>query len=314
MNNQVDASESNQNSSAAIKCESVPCDLCGCRESKLLYTIKSKFNGIWLPIVRCIECSHVYVNPRVSSVHAKDIYSDDYYAGVGIDGNFKGDSPEKTKDADLLVAAIEKTLNKKQLRVLDLGGGAGLVSIAAKRRGHIPVLIDPSSAAVKLAVARGLDAYATTPEQFAKENPVPFDVVVALEVIEHVYSPKQFLEAVGSLLAKRGLLVFTTGNVEAIRFEGSRWGYFQIPEAHLHFFSRKIMARYLERAGFSQSVDVYKLVYKRWWAIKIIEKMGLRSAASREPELKLHERLICNIARYIEILAGRARHNWAIKN
>jgi SAM-dependent methyltransferase len=52
---------------------------------------------------------------------------------------------------------------------------------------------------------------------FASElSPASFDLVTAIEVIEHVESPIGFLRNIGRLLAPRGIAVITTPNVDSL--------------------------------------------------------------------------------------------------
>jgi 2-polyprenyl-3-methyl-5-hydroxy-6-metoxy-1,4-benzoquinol methylase len=52
---------------------------------------------------------------------------------------------------------------------------------------------------------------------FASElGPASFDLVTAIEVIEHVESPISFLRNIGRLLAHRGVAVITTPNVDSL--------------------------------------------------------------------------------------------------
>ncbi|MBS0241577.1 MAG: bifunctional 2-polyprenyl-6-hydroxyphenol methylase/3-demethylubiquinol 3-O-methyltransferase UbiG [Proteobacteria bacterium] len=103
------------------------------------------------------------------------------------------------------------------LSVLDIGCGGGLVAEPLARLGAHVTGIDPAedniAAARAHAVQSGLeiDYRATTIEALAAGGET-FDAVLALEVVEHVPSPGDFIASAASLVRPGGLLVASTLN------------------------------------------------------------------------------------------------------
>lgn len=101
------------------------------------------------------------------------------------------------------------------LRLLDVGCGGGLLSEPLARMGFAVTGIDAGEKNV--AVARihaeqsglAIDYRAATPERLAGEQ---FDVVMIMEIIEHVPSVPDFLAAVAPLLKPGGALLAATLN------------------------------------------------------------------------------------------------------
>ena len=110
------------------------------------------------------------------------------------------------------------------LRLLDIGCGGGLVSEPMARLGADVTGIDASEANIKTALtharAGGLevDFRAGTAEALLAENAGPFDVVLNLEVVEHVANPASFLETSARLLAPGGIIILATMNRTAKAF------------------------------------------------------------------------------------------------
>lgn len=104
------------------------------------------------------------------------------------------------------------------LSLIDIGCGGGLIAEPMRRMGFAVTAVDASSENIGTARAhaaeQGLDiAYrAATVEQMEAEGAGPFEVVLVLEIIEHVADPESFLRACSRLVAPGGLMIVATLN------------------------------------------------------------------------------------------------------
>jgi 2-polyprenyl-6-hydroxyphenyl methylase/3-demethylubiquinone-9 3-methyltransferase len=103
------------------------------------------------------------------------------------------------------------------LRMLDIGCGGGLLSEPLARLGADMVGADPAEAnieAARLHAADGglaIDYRATTAEALAEAGE-RFDVVLAMEVVEHVADLNLFVELTGAMVKPGGLMIAATLN------------------------------------------------------------------------------------------------------
>ncbi len=104
------------------------------------------------------------------------------------------------------------------LSLIDIGCGGGLIAEPMRRIGFTVTAIDASTETIGAARAHaeqmGLEiAYRpATAEQMEAEGAGPFDVVLALEIVEHVADPEAFLRTCARMIAPGGMMVVATLN------------------------------------------------------------------------------------------------------
>jgi 2-polyprenyl-6-hydroxyphenyl methylase / 3-demethylubiquinone-9 3-methyltransferase len=104
------------------------------------------------------------------------------------------------------------------LRLLDVGCGGGLLAEPMKRLGFDVTAIDASEKNIKTALTHAaqmdltIDYRAMTAEQLALEDKDGFDVVLNMEVIEHVEDPRAFVATTASLVRPGGMMIIATLN------------------------------------------------------------------------------------------------------
>lgn len=104
------------------------------------------------------------------------------------------------------------------VRILDIGCGGGLVSEPMARLGASVTGVDASEANIKTAMTHAeeagvsIDYRAGTVEALIEAGEAPFDVVLNLEVVEHVADPVQFLKDAANLVRPGGLTITATLN------------------------------------------------------------------------------------------------------
>lgn len=104
------------------------------------------------------------------------------------------------------------------LRLLDIGCGGGLISEPMARLGASVTGVDASQENIKTAMTHAsedgldIDFRAGTVEGLIEANEPRFDVVLNLEVVEHVANPQTFLSDCARLVRPGGLTITATIN------------------------------------------------------------------------------------------------------
>jgi 2-polyprenyl-3-methyl-5-hydroxy-6-metoxy-1,4-benzoquinol methylase len=142
-------------------------------------------------------------------------------------------------------------------RVLDLGCAGGLLGTELRARGHFVVGVDGNpppgaEANVDRLVVADLDA--GLPAEAADEG--PFDVVLALDVLEHLRDPSQLLRELHGATTAEAALISSVPNIghwyPRLRIGLGRFDYDRrgiLDATHLRFFTWRSFAAMAGRVG-----------------------------------------------------------------
>ena len=104
----------------------------------------------------------------------------------------------------------------KGIKILDVGCGGGLLSEPMSRLGATVTGIDASDKNIKVAKLHlkksnlKIDYFCSSPEKFSVED--KFDVILNMEIVEHVKDVNFFLKSCSKLLKKNGIMFVATLN------------------------------------------------------------------------------------------------------
>ncbi len=104
----------------------------------------------------------------------------------------------------------------KNIKILDIGCGGGLLSEPMCRLGAKVTGIDASEKNIKIAKLHSkknnlqIDYFCSSPEKFNTIN--KFDVILNMEIVEHVDDVNFFLKSCSKLLKKNGIMFVATLN------------------------------------------------------------------------------------------------------
>lgn len=248
----------------------IRCILCN---SSAKRTIRTKVRyGVKRKVFACKACGMVYLEPAsgLRKYYTDTTYRKQYGPVLG-----KASNPQQVFDTyapyqSLIIRELRGVL-RKPMSVLDVGCSAGQFLHALKGRVKTRVGLELSSSDVAF-IRKNLDFKVyNEPVETASIKEGPFDLVTALQVLEHVERPVEFLKALGAQLKPGGYLYLELPNIDDVLVSKYRVpGYldFYYREPHLSYFSRKTLARALKEAGFKgevKTVQRYSLFNHLHW-------------------------------------------------
>jgi 2-polyprenyl-3-methyl-5-hydroxy-6-metoxy-1,4-benzoquinol methylase len=198
----------------------------------------------------CGACRTVFLHP-LPLTRLREIYPPNYYsfaprAGAGLVQRVK-----RWLDARHFHAVLSK-LPAAELGVLDVGGGNGWILDLLREldpRVRHTQIVDLDPAAAEQARAKGHEYACQRVEDFNSER--RFDLVLLMNLIEHVESPRLLLGKLERLLAPGGMVLIKTPNIDALDarvFRGSYWAGLHVPR-HWVLFTRASFERSLAGTG-----------------------------------------------------------------
>lgn len=144
----------------------------------------------------------------------------------------------------------------KEFNLFDIGFGYAQALLYFKNKGVAVSGLDPAPQGVEYARAHGLDVYQAGIEDFSCVGERRFDVVMLLNVLEHLRHPQETLGSIQKQLLKPGgLLVievpnefndFQTAAVDEYGLE--EW--WVCPPHHLNYFSTTSLKQLLKKCNF----------------------------------------------------------------
>lgn len=237
--------------------ETVSCALCGADDSRLLSVCRS-----W-PVVRCRRCGLVYLRERPCENTLEELYGSDYYDAeddVGYRGYLR--TYRRYRDVfDSIFLRRDRDLRRHSRgnRLLEVGCAYGTLLDFLRGRGWDVTGVEVSPLSSRIARDElGLDVRTGRLENaaFAEGS---FDVVLLLDVLEHLHRPFETLREIGRVLAPGGTLVvqcpyelYHWEEVGEAVLRGRKTGTIEpdsVP-AHLYFFVPRTLEAFLRKGGF----------------------------------------------------------------
>ena len=224
------------------KTESFDCPACGqATPQRFLYAK----NGC--DIFQCEACG--LGRSQATHFDPAAYYTEDYFSGAHADGygDYVGSEPVLRREFSHTVDVIRR--HRESGRLLELGCAYGFFLHEASRFFSVAG-IELAEDAAAHARRTGLDVVTGVADAATVARFAPLDVVVLLDVIEHLPDPRATLALAVQHLAPGGIVAITTGDFASLyaRLAGPRWR-LMTPPQHLWFFTPESFRRLAGKLG-----------------------------------------------------------------
>jgi 2-polyprenyl-3-methyl-5-hydroxy-6-metoxy-1,4-benzoquinol methylase len=244
-----------------LSMEVVHCGVCHGEQSRLFANgrdFEYQTSDDDFKMVECIDCGNVYLNPRPTSGELDTIYPQNYYA-------YNYDSainPLAIKAKVFLdqrkVKSWLKYVDAKLPRSMDVGCGNGRIlemlhSLGIAKQNLTGVEMHQGQ--IDRLNQQGYNGFFGRIEDVGdKLKTDSFDLIVMLQVLEHVENPDSCVKHLAQLLDKKGVLIIETPNTNSFDvrlFKERYWGGYHFPR-HWNLFT----VQTLERLGAQHGLQV----------------------------------------------------------
>jgi 2-polyprenyl-3-methyl-5-hydroxy-6-metoxy-1,4-benzoquinol methylase len=220
-----------------------PCIACGGTD------IRQAYQKLSFPILRCAGCG------LGRTALADDFDPEQYYSAAYFDGRRSDGYANYAGSERILRGEFRETLRRlltfevRQGRLLEFGCAYGFFLDEARTVFGSAHGIEISEDAARVCRSRGLDVVSGVVDEATLVG--KYDVVVGLDVIEHVPDPRATLALLAAHMDAAAVLMMTTGDWSSwlARLTGPKWR-LMTPPQHLSFFTAQAMRRMLEATGF----------------------------------------------------------------
>ncbi|MBN1499453.1 MAG: methyltransferase domain-containing protein [Spirochaetes bacterium] len=232
------------------------CPLCGCSEIEFAFT-KNNFTHPY-DIFNCNRCGFRFMNPMFSDKIISAMYQENYYTGSS--EYHYVDERDNFRYSSFVWKARLKKIRKyaKTGNFLDIGCSFGGLLLNAKKYFFVYgiELSAFSGNYIKKLIGDSIHIGSIRDHNFEKNY---FNVISAIELIEHTDDPVYFIKECYSLLKPGGLLVLQTADIGALQAENAGENYHYYLPGHLSYFSEKCLTELLKSSGFSK-IKVFRPV------------------------------------------------------
>jgi len=214
--------------------------------------------------LKCSSCGLIFVPDIAPSTKLLKSYTGGWFKSFRrkLLGNFRrfeswGQYKEFMQKAYKIRNMVESVVdNKKQINILDIGCNKGFFLSACIERGWnvhgielvgellIPFKNKYKDAADNIHIGRFEDIH-------HKLNKGYFDVITAIDVVEHFEFPMESMKAIKQLLKPDGVIIVQTPDSNGMlsKQRGVKWGALK-PMEHLFIFNKGNYTQLMQKAGF----------------------------------------------------------------
>jgi 2-polyprenyl-3-methyl-5-hydroxy-6-metoxy-1,4-benzoquinol methylase len=197
--------------------------------------------GLTLRLLRCADCGFTFAEAAEVG-ELVQLYEQ-------LEDNAYEEGLENRAVQMRWILKLCREVNPQTRTLLEIGSGIGLLVNEARKAGFDATGVEPSrslvAAAKRILGVELLNGTFPHPSLEGRR----FDVVLVVDVIEHVSDPVELLRNTAAALTDEGLLVVVTPDAGSLaaRLLGHRWWHFRL--AHVGYFNSSTMRKAAANAG-----------------------------------------------------------------
>ncbi len=229
--------------------ETCSCPLCGAEG-----VTPSHYDFSPYRVVQCVSCDFWYLSPRLTEAAMLAEYASDCYFSGG-DGLDEGYSDYALQEKSLRPTFANFLAGMKRAgltggRLLEVGCGYGYLLDEAKPYFDYRAGTDFSQGAVERASCYADRVYLGGVDAIEEND--RFDCIVAVEVLEHIYDPHQFMQKLYDKLVPGGVVVVAVPDMGSLWRKAlqSKWPSFKMPE-HVTYYDENTLQRLFDDNHFA---------------------------------------------------------------
>ncbi|AEH06049.1 class I SAM-dependent methyltransferase [Methanothermococcus okinawensis] len=222
----------------------INCPLCNNKNYKTI--LKKDDLSKYYHLVKCKDCGLVFINPLPTEEDLNRYYNIEYavpeYQKIKL-----------IKKANKILSLLSKYGLSSDAKILEIGASHGFFLNEAKKQGFVPYGVELSEKAcnnAKKYFGINIENVDFLQSSFINKKEY-FDVVVLLDVLEHLTNQNEILNGINTVLKRKGILVLTLPNIDSWEFKicGKYWEWLS-PPAHLFYYSPDSIEKMLKKHGF----------------------------------------------------------------
>jgi 2-polyprenyl-3-methyl-5-hydroxy-6-metoxy-1,4-benzoquinol methylase len=256
----------------------IVCPLCKSAKTNLFCDFEKKGQQY----LACSKCGLIYVSKIAPKNELYKSYNGGWFKALrrNLFARFRsfdsyGDFDDFMSKADKITTLVEKEISSKgtagrsnksarsskstNVRLLDIGCNKGFLLHSAIQKGWsvcgielVPELLIPFRRKHKQTPHKLFTGSFDVAHKNFKRN--YFDVITAIDVVEHFEDPKKSIKKIYDILRPGGLFVIQTPDSESAKAKksGTKWGALK-PLEHLFIFNKKNYGHIIKEVGFSET-------------------------------------------------------------